>query len=82
MILTISEGANFLDLLFETTSAFATVGLTRGVTPDLTDFGKILIAITMYLGRVGPLTMAFAFAKRQKNSIKNYRYSEGNILVG
>ncbi|MBW4829739.1 MAG: TrkH family potassium uptake protein [Clostridiaceae bacterium] len=82
MILTISEDANFLDLLFETTSAFGTVGLTRGVTPGLSNFGKILIAITMYLGRVGPLTMAFAFAKRQKTSIKNYRYSEGNILVG
>ncbi|MBV1819930.1 TrkH family potassium uptake protein [Anaerosalibacter bizertensis] len=82
MILTISEDANFLDLLFETTSAFGTVGLSRGVTPDLSNFGKVSIMITMYLGRVGPLTMAFAFAKRQKNSIKNYRYSEGNILVG
>lgn len=82
MILTISEEANFLDLLFETTSAFATVGLTRGITPDLTSFGKVLITIMMYLGRVGPLTMAFAFAKRQKNIKENYRYSEENIFVG
>ena len=82
LILTLSEDATFLDLLFETTSAFGTVGLTRGVTPNLSDFGKVLITLTMYSGRVGPLTMAFAFAKRQKNNSSSYRYSEGNILVG
>lgn len=82
LILTLSEDATFLDLLFETTSAFGTVGLTRGVTPNLSNFGKVLIILTMYSGRVGPLTMAFAFAKRQKNNSSSYRYSEGNILVG
>lgn len=82
LILTISEDAVFLDLLFETTSAFGTVGLTRGVTPNLTSFGKTLIILTMYSGRVGPLTMAFAFAKKQKSKLKNYRYSEGNLFVG
>ena len=79
-ILTVTEKAAFLDLLFETTSAFATVGLTRGVTPDLTTIGKIIITLTMYAGRVGPLTMAFAFAKESKH--KGYKYSEGNIMVG
>lgn len=79
-ILTVTEAATFLDVLFETTSAFATVGLTRGITPNLTYFGKIIIILTMYAGRVGPLTMAFAFA--QKNKPKKFRYSEGNILVG
>ena len=79
-ILTVTEAATFLDVLFETTSAFATVGLTRGITPNLTDFGKIIIILTMYAGRVGPLTMAFAFA--QKNKRSNFRYSEGNIIVG
>lgn len=79
-ILTVTESADFLDLLFETTSAFATVGLTRGITSSLTNFGKIIIALTMYAGRVGPLTMAFAFARKSKAS--NFRYSEGNILVG
>lgn len=79
-ILTVTEAATFLDILFETTSAFATVGLTRGVTPNLTYFGKIIIILTMYAGRVGPLTMAFAFAQKNKHS--NFRYSEGNIIVG
>jgi len=79
-ILTVTESATFLDVLFETTSAFATVGLSRGITSNLTDFGKIVIALTMYAGRVGPLTMAFAFAQKNKHS--NFRYSEGNIIVG
>lgn len=82
MMLTITEDGTFLDLLFETTSAFATVGLSRGITPNLTTFGKIIITITMYFGRVGPLTMAFAFAKKQKDHSASYRYSEENIMVG
>ncbi len=79
-ILTITEDAVFLDLLFETTSAFATVGLSRGLTPDLSNVGKLLITLTMYAGRVGPLTMAFAFA--QRNKLSKYRYAEGTIIVG
>lgn len=79
-ILTITEDFKFLDVLFETTSAFATVGLSRGITPELSSMGKLIITLTMYAGRVGPLTMAFAFA--QKNKIKKYRYAEGNIIVG
>ena len=80
LLLTFTENASFLDLLFETTSAFATVGLSRSLSPNLTNIGKILISLTMYAGRVGPLTMAFAFA--QKERMENYRYSEGNISVG
>jgi trk system potassium uptake protein TrkH len=79
-ILTITEEADFLDLLFETTSAFATVGLTTGVTPDLSDFGKVILSLTMYTGRVGPLTMAFAFSRKHIHA--KYKYSEGNIIVG
>lgn len=79
-ILTVTESATFLDVLFETTSAFATVGLTRGITPNLTDFAKVVLTFTMYAGRVGPLTMAFAFAKQ--NAKKGYTYSDGNIMVG
>lgn len=79
-ILTITEDANFLNLLFETTSAFATVGLTTGVTPELTDIGKLILTFTMYSGRVGPLTMAFAFSRHHKPV--NYKYPDGNIMVG
>lgn len=79
-ILTITEENIFLDLLFETTSAFATVGLSRGITPSLSNVGKSIIALTMYIGRVGPLTMAFALSKRVGE--KKFRYAEGNIIVG
>ena len=79
-ILTITEKAVFLDLVFETTSAFATVGLTRGVTPSLSTVGKLLITVTMYIGRVGALTMAFAFGHKRKH--KKFREAEGNIIVG
>lgn len=80
VVLTITEESSFLDILFETTSAFGTVGLTRGITPNLSNIGKLVITLTMYAGRVGPLTMAFAFAQRQKQSL--YRHSEENIIVG
>lgn len=79
-ILTITEKWSFLDTMFEATSAFATVGLTRGMTPNLSNAGKLIIIGTMYAGRVGPLTMAFAFGYKKLH--KRYRFSEGHISVG
>ncbi|QOS97283.1 TrkH family potassium uptake protein [Brevibacterium sp. JNUCC-42] len=81
MILTITEpGKDFLMILFETVSAFATVGLSMGLTPDLSDFGKIIISLTMFAGRVGPLTIAFALA--QRNRKEYFRYPKGKIMIG
>lgn len=80
MILTTTEKAAFLDILFETTSAFGTVGLTTGITPDLSKIGRILISITMYAGRVGPLTLALAIWQRRGQL--NYHYPEEKIIVG
>lgn len=83
MILTITEsGASFLDIVFETVSAFATVGLSRGITPSLTIIGRLVITITMFIGRLGPLTMAFAFAKKRNKNKGVYRYAEERIIVG
>ena len=79
-ILTITEHAAFLDVVFETTSAFATVGVTRGITPSLSTIGKLLITLTMYIGRVGALTMAFALGHRRTH--KKFREAEGRIIVG
>ena len=79
-VLTITEKWSFLDTMFEATSAFATVGLSRGMTPNLSDAGKLIITATMYAGRVGPLTMAFAFGYHKIH--KRYRYSEGHVTVG
>ena len=65
--------ADILDIVYETTSATATVGLSRNLTPTLSDVGKIIIIATMYLGRVGPISLAFAFRLRKEthNIIKN-----------
>lgn len=74
-------GYDFLDILYETVSAFATVGLTRGLTPFLSDAGKIILSVLMFIGRVGPLTVAYAFLKQNKN-IGNYTYPEGKVIIG
>ena len=65
--------ATVLDVLYETVSATATVGLTRNFTPLLNNVGKVIIIATMYLGRVGPLSLAIAFKIKKENPdiIKN-----------
>jgi trk system potassium uptake protein TrkH len=80
MALSITERADFIVVFFETVSDFGTVGLSLGITPHLTDFGKVLITITMFAGRVGPLTLAFALAQRSKKTL--IRSPEEKILVG
>lgn len=80
MLLTTTESQSFLKLLFEVTSAFGTVGLTMGVTPELTYFGKIMISLTMFAGRLGPLTLAYALGPKAEKEL--YRYPEGKITIG
>ncbi|ACQ54713.1 TrkH family potassium uptake protein [Clostridium botulinum] len=81
MILSITEVKfPFEYYLYEATSAFATVGITLGLTTKLSTIGKIVILLTMYVGRVGPLTLAIAFARKLKNS--SIKYPEEKILVG
>ena len=65
--------ASVIDIMYETVSATATVGLTRNLTPSLNEIGKIIIMATMYLGRVGPISLAVAFQskKRTQNIITN-----------
>ncbi|NLM19740.1 MAG: Trk family potassium uptake protein [Clostridiaceae bacterium] len=79
-LLTITEKASFIDLVFETVSAYGTVGLSKGISPDLTAFGKVMITLTMYAGRVGPLTLGFAISNRTSPSKLNY--PEANIAIG
>ncbi|MDO3675578.1 TrkH family potassium uptake protein [Paenibacillus ehimensis] len=80
MLLTTTESQSFLKLLFEVTSAFGTVGLTMGVTPELSYFGKIMISLTMFAGRLGPLTLAYALGPKAEKEL--YRYPEGKITIG
>lgn len=67
LALSFCTDASMLDLLFETVSATATVGLSRDLTPTLNVIGKSIIIITMYLGRVGPISLALAFASKREN---------------
>ncbi|MDO5089476.1 MAG: TrkH family potassium uptake protein [Leptotrichiaceae bacterium] len=77
----IEKNMSFENLLFEIVSAFGTVGLTRGITPLLSDISKVLIVLTMLIGRVGPLTMTLVLiAKKLKKG--KYKYPEENLLVG
>lgn len=81
MVLSITESnEKFIDLLYEATSAFGTAGITTGVTQRLSTIGKIIIMLTMYCGRVGPLTVALALSNKKKK--RGYKYPEGKILIG
>lgn len=80
-ILEIENGV-FIDVLFEATSAFGTVGLSTGITPFLHGMSKLLLIITMFLGRVGPLSFAIALALRSNKKDLDTIYPEGKIVVG
>ena len=81
LLLSAATRAEMLDILYETVSAAATVGLTRNLTPSLNNIGKIIIMITMYLGRVGPISLAVAFNLRRDN-LNTVRCPEEEISVG
>lgn len=78
-LLAATHDGHFLDVTFEITSAFGTVGLSRGFTGELSEFGRGVIVAIMFLGRVGPLTLGYFLATR---SVPRVRYPEGRIHLG
>lgn len=80
MVLSTTQDYPFLMILFETTSAFGTVGLSMGLTPHLTVLGKVMIIFTMFAGRLGPLTMAYALGNTREKKL--YRHPEGKVIIG
>jgi trk system potassium uptake protein TrkH len=74
------QGSGFLDTFYEMTSAIATVGLTRGLTGELRTGAKLLVILGMYLGRIGPITMALAFNANGGGG--SVTYPETRIIVG
>ena len=79
--LTITEpGVDLLKLLFEEFSAFGTVGLSLGVTASLSAAGKAIIITSMFVGRIGTLTLAMALSTRVIST--NYRYAQTSVMVG
>ena len=80
LTLSFTEAAPIFSLLFQVTSAFGTVGLSTGITPKLSDAGKVLITLTMFAGRVGTLTLLMALALRPRK--ERLKYPEGKIVIG
>jgi trk system potassium uptake protein TrkH len=74
------EKFGFLNLLFETTSAFGTVGLSTGITPDLSIPGRLIITGMMFIGRLGPLLLVLSLTQRQQPAI--YRYPQDTVRIG
>lgn len=81
LALTLTERAPFLALLFEATSAFGTVGLSVGITPQLSDLGRILIILTMFSGRVGLFTIILALTGRMQEE-GNLKFPEEKVIIG
>jgi trk system potassium uptake protein TrkH len=86
-VLTITEShlvaqgqSSFFDLAFEHVSAMGTVGLSTGITPLLSSWGKVVLSVAMFVGRVGTLTVAFAVGGRTPQS--HFKYPEGHTMVG
>jgi len=76
----IAEGKALTEVLFETVSAFGTVGLSRGLTRDLTISSKIVIIITMFFGRIGPLTLGLAIGQKAREAA--YSYPVERVMIG
>lgn len=82
IIITIQPDFKIMDILFETTSAFGTVGLSLGATSMLSPASKVLIILTMFLGRVGPISFAVALTLKSSKRSSDVVYPEAKILVG
>ena len=78
--LSIAQPGSFIDCFYETMSAIATVGLSRDFTSTLNLAGKIIIILTMYLGRIGPISLALLFNTKRRVRVKSY--PEENVSVG
>ena len=78
--LTLTETAPFLDILFETVSAFGTVGLSTGITPELSTIGRLIIITVMFIGRLGPLSVALALVARMGPD--QLRHARESVRIG
>lgn len=87
MLLTVTEKHllgeyEFIDLLYETASALGTTGLTTGLTPQLSSAGKLLMILSMFMGRLGPVTIVISLAKQQSREDSGIEYPEESVMIG
>ncbi|MDP6715344.1 MAG: potassium transporter TrkG [SAR202 cluster bacterium] len=81
LLLTLSNTTfDFLSLIFESVSAFSTVGLSTGITPDLSQWGHIVLVVAMFVGRIGPFTLVIALAQKAEGG--RYRFAEEHVTIG
>jgi trk system potassium uptake protein TrkH len=79
LTLTLTENQAFMHILFEVVSALGNNGVSAGFTPELSAIGKIILSLTMLIGRVGPLIIGYTFGGKIKSEF--YQYPEANILI-
>ncbi|MDD5348319.1 MAG: TrkH family potassium uptake protein [Candidatus Omnitrophica bacterium] len=79
-VLVYTERKEFLAVAFETVSAFGTVGLSTGITPELTEKGKLIVSLLMFIGRLGPLAIAYAVIRYRRPA--KYQYAEERVMIG
>lgn len=80
LLTAVETGFDFIDLLFESVSAFGTVGLSTGLTGELSRWGQLILVVAMFLGRVGPLGLGLAMAQYSRSD--NYRYAQERVTIG
>lgn len=81
-LMALEPDVSFMRILYETTSAIGTVGLTADLTPALGGMSKGIIMLLMYIGRIGPVTMALVFGKKKNPVDKVRKLPEQRIMVG
>ncbi len=82
VLLFATDGLEFKDTIYEVVSAMGTVGLTRGITSGLSTAGKLVIVLVMYIGRIGPVTLALALAMKRRGKEQSISLPEERILIG
>jgi trk system potassium uptake protein TrkH len=70
----------FLELLFEVVSAFGTVGLSMGVTPELSSLGRCILVVVMFVGRLGPLSIVVGLSGKERGP--QFHYAEEDVMIG
>ncbi|CDQ40292.1 MULTISPECIES: TrkH family potassium uptake protein [Virgibacillus] len=80
ILISIAEPFSLTQILFEVTSAFGTVGLSLGITSELTSFSKVILMLLMFIGRVGIITFLFIFKNNKKSG--NYHYPKEKLIIG
>lgn len=82
ILLTVIEPFSLEKITFESVSAIATVGLGAGMTPYMTAPGKCILIVLMYIGRIGPITMAMAFSAKRSKTMDGIELAEKKIIIG